>query len=70
VLAAGKGTRLRPITDDQPTILTEVNGILFIKDIVDNPIDSGAPELMVIGYKSEQIIDRYSDKHRDVSITH
>ena len=71
VLAAGKGTRLRPLTDDRPKALVEVNGTPLIGDVFDNLIDAGATELVVVvGYKAEQIIDRYGDKYRDVPITY
>ena len=71
VLAAGKGTRLRPLTDDKPKVLVEVNGTPLIEDVFDNLIDSGATELIVVvGYKAEQIIDRYGDEYRDVPITY
>jgi len=71
VLAAGKGTRLRPLTDDKPKVLVEVNGTPLIQDVFDNLIDSGATELIVVvGYKAEQIIDRYGDEYRDVPITY
>ncbi|MGQ3330208.1 UTP--glucose-1-phosphate uridylyltransferase AglF [Halorubrum sp. FL23] len=71
VLAAGKGTRLRPLTDDKPKVLVEVNGTPLIEDVFDNLIDSGATELIVVvGYKAEQIIDRYGDEYREVAITY
>ena len=71
VLAAGKGTRLRPLTDDKPKVLVEVNGTPLIEDVFDNLIDVGASELIVVvGYKAEQIIDRYGDAYRDVPITY
>ena len=71
VLAAGKGTRLRPLTDDKPKVLVEVNGTPLIEDVFDNLIDAGATELIVVvGYKAEQIIDRYGDEYRDVPITY
>ncbi|WP_050031989.1 UTP--glucose-1-phosphate uridylyltransferase AglF [Halorubrum halophilum] len=71
VLAAGKGTRLRPLTDDKPKVLVEVNGTPLIEDVFDNLIDAGATELVVVvGYKAEQIIDRYGDEYRDVPITY
>ena len=71
VLAAGKGTRLRPLTDDKPKVLVEVNGTPLIEDVFDNLIDAGATELIVVvGYKAEQIIDRYGDAYREVPITY
>lgn len=71
VLAAGKGTRLRPLTDDKPKVLVEVNGTPLVEDVFDNLIDAGATELIVVvGYKVEQIIDRYGDAYRDVPITY
>ena len=49
----------------------EVNGVPLIKDVFDNLIDSGANEfIIVVGYKTEQIIDRYGDQYRDVPITY
>ena len=71
VLAAGKGTRLRPLTDNKLKVLVEVNGTPLIEDVFNNLIDAGATELVVVvGYKAEQIIDRYGDEYRDVPITY
>jgi glucose-1-phosphate thymidylyltransferase len=71
VLAAGKGTRLRPLTDDKPKVLVEVNGTPLIEDVFENLIDAGATELVVVvGYKAEQIIDRYGDEYEGVPITY
>jgi len=71
VLAAGKGTRLRPLTDDKPKVLVEVNGTPLIQDVFDNLINAGATELVVVvGYKAEQIIDRYGDEYEGVPITY
>jgi len=71
VLAAGKGTRLRPLTDDKPKVLVEVDGTPLLEDVFDNLIDCGATELVVVvGYKKEQIIDRYGDAYEGVPITY
>jgi len=71
VLAAGKGTRLQPLTEDKPKVLVEVNGTPLIEDVFDNLIDAGADDLVVVvGYKAEQIIDRFGDAYRDVPITY
>ncbi len=71
VLAAGKGTRLQPLTDDKPKVLVKVNGTPLIEDVFDNLIDAGATDLIVVvGYKAEQIIDQYGDAYRDVPITY
>ncbi|WP_418286687.1 UTP--glucose-1-phosphate uridylyltransferase AglF [Halorubrum sp. DTA46] len=71
VLAAGKGTRLRPLTDDKPKVLVEVNGKPLIEDVFENLIACGASEfILVVGYKKEQIIDRYGDDYKGVPITY
>lgn len=71
VLAAGKGTRLRPITDDKPKALVEVDDRPIIEDVFDNLLEIGADELIVIiGYLKEQIMDRYGDSYKGVPITY
>jgi len=71
VLAAGEGTRLRPLTEDTPKALVEIDGTPLIEDVFDNLVDLGINELVVVvGYKKEQIIDRYGDEYRGVPITY
>ena len=71
VLAAGKGTRLRPLTEDKPKALVEVDGKPLIEDVFDNLIELNVDELIVVvGYKKEQIIERYDDEYRGVPITY
>ena len=71
VLAAGKGTRLRPLTDDKPKGLVEVDGEPILTYCFDNVIELGADELLVVvGYEKEQIISHYGDSYRDIPITY
>ncbi|WP_232702148.1 UTP--glucose-1-phosphate uridylyltransferase AglF [Halobacterium wangiae] len=71
VLAAGKGTRLEPLTDDKPKPLVEVDGKPILKDVFDNLIDVGVDEIVVIvGYMKEKIIEKYADEYRGVPITY
>ncbi len=71
VLAAGKGTRLEPLTDDKPKPLVEVDGRPILEDVFDNLIDVGVDEfVVVVGYKKEKIIERYEDEYRGVPITY
>ncbi|OVE83151.1 UTP--glucose-1-phosphate uridylyltransferase AglF [Natronolimnobius baerhuensis] len=71
VLAAGKGTRLRPLTEDKPKALVEVDGRPIIEDVFDNLLAVGAEELIVVvGYLKEQLMDRYGDEYRGVPITY
>jgi glucose-1-phosphate thymidylyltransferase len=71
VLAAGKGTRLRPLTDDKPKVLVEVADRPLLDHVFDQLVDLGVSELVVVvGYRKEQIIERYEDAYRDVPITY
>jgi glucose-1-phosphate thymidylyltransferase len=71
VLAAGEGTRLRPLTEDKPKALVEVAGDPILTHCFDELIDLGADELIVVvGYLKEQIIQRYGDEYRGVPITY
>lgn len=71
VLAAGKGTRLRPLTDNKPKALVEVNGKPIIQDVFDNCIGLGVEEfVVVVGYLKEKIIERYGDDYCGVPITY
>ncbi|MFU8866414.1 UTP--glucose-1-phosphate uridylyltransferase AglF [Natronococcus sp.] len=71
VLAAGEGTRLRPLTEDKPKALVEVDGKPLVEDVFDNLLEIGVTELVVVvGYQKEQIIERYGDAYEGVPITY
>ena len=71
VLAAGKGTRLRPLTEDKPKALVEVDGTPLIEDVFDNLVALDVEEIVVVvGHMKEQIIERYDDTYRGVPITY
>ncbi|MFC6717302.1 UTP--glucose-1-phosphate uridylyltransferase AglF [Natrialbaceae archaeon GCM10025810] len=71
ILAAGKGTRLRPLTEDTPKALVEVDGTPLIEDVFDNLIDIGVTEfVVVVGYLKEKLIERYGDAYEGVPITY
>jgi glucose-1-phosphate thymidylyltransferase len=71
VLAAGKGTRLRPLTEDKPKVLVEVDDRPILADVFDTLIDVGIDEfVVVVGYLKERIIERFGDEYRGVPITY
>jgi glucose-1-phosphate thymidylyltransferase len=71
VLAAGKGTRLRPLTDDTPKGMVEVAGKPILTHCFAQLAALGAGEFaVVVGYKKEQIISHYGDAFEDIPITY
>lgn len=71
VLAAGKGTRLRPLTDDKPKAMVEVNGKPLLGHVFDRLVELDADELIVVvGYLKENIIRHFGDEYRDTPITY
>ncbi|MBX4159153.1 nucleotidyltransferase family protein, partial [Lactiplantibacillus plantarum] len=47
VLAAGLGTRMRPLTDDRPKALVEVGGRALIDHVLDRLADAGVETAVV-----------------------
>ena len=71
VLAAGKGTRLRPLTEDKPKGLVEVDGKPILTHCLDQLVDLGADEfVVVVGYLKEKIIQHYGDEYQGIPITY
>jgi glucose-1-phosphate thymidylyltransferase len=71
VLAAGKGTRLRPLTDKKPKGMVEVAGKPILTHCFEQLIHLGAEKLVVIvGYRKQNIISHYGDEFQGVPITY
>ena len=71
VLAAGEGTRLRPLTEDRPKGLVEVAGKPILTHCFEQLADLGAEEfVVVVGYRKEDVIEHYGDEFRGVPITY
>jgi MurNAc alpha-1-phosphate uridylyltransferase len=65
VLAAGRGTRMRPVTDRLPKPLVEVAGQPLIDHAIDRLADAGVERVVVnLHYKGEMIADRLAMRGR------
>ncbi|AGB38744.1 UTP--glucose-1-phosphate uridylyltransferase AglF [Natronococcus occultus] len=71
VLAAGEGTRLRPLTEDKPKGMVEIDEEPILTHCFDQLVELGADELIVVvGYLKERIVEHYGDEYRGVPITY
>ncbi|MFC7138820.1 sugar phosphate nucleotidyltransferase [Halosimplex aquaticum] len=69
--AAGRGTRLRPLTDDRPKALVDVAGRPLLAHGLDRLADLDVSEfVLVVGYRKEAIIDHFGDEFAGVPITY
>lgn len=71
ILAAGEGTRLRPLTEDKPKGMVEVDGQPILTHCLEQLAELGTEEfVLVVGYMKEAIIDHYGDAFEGVPITY
>lgn len=70
LMAAGLGSRMRPLTDTVAKPLVKVNGIPLIETVIAALETRGVSEIFVVtGYKSEQFI-ALAEKHPNVRLVH
>ena len=71
VLAAGEGTRMRPLTTDRPKALVEVAGQPLLSHALDALLSVGVDRVVVvIGYRGEAVVERYGDSYRETPLAY
>ena len=65
ILAAGRGERLRPITDDTPKALVEIQGVSLLERHLEALRRSGVSTVVInLGWLGEQIVERIGSGSR------
>ena len=71
VLAAGEGTRLRPLTFNRPKTMLPAAGRPILEHVLDVLVDCGIERLcLVVGYQRERVQEHFGPSYRDVPITY
>lgn len=69
ILAAGLGSRLRPITNEIPKSMVKVNDKPILFKQIDNLLENGVKDITVIaGYKSEVMIEAINNNYEGIEI--
>lgn len=69
ILAAGLGTRLKPLTNSKPKALVEVNGVSLLENNINKLIDYGCNHIVInVHHFADQIIDHINKKHYNADI--
>ena len=71
ILVAGLGSRLKPLTDEVPKCLTEVNGKAILEHSLSILEKDGIDEtVVVVGYLGDTVIDKIGHKYGNMEITY
>ncbi len=69
ILAAGQGTRLRPLTDHCPKCLVEVQGKPMLQYQLEALSEAGLREcIIVVGHRADQVRERFGARFRNLAI--
>ncbi len=69
VLAAGQGTRMRPLSESIPKPMLPVAGRPLVAHTVDAAIEAGSDEIvLVVGYEGDVVRDYFGDRYGGVPI--
>ncbi|MBX0324034.1 NTP transferase domain-containing protein [Halomicroarcula sp. F13] len=71
VLAAGEGTRLRPLTRNRPKPMLPAGNRPILAHVFDALVEAGVERLLtVVGYKRDRVQDHFGPTYRGVPITY
>jgi len=71
ILAAGSGTRLKPLTDHSPKCLTEINSIPILINALENLDNLGIKNCTVVaGYFSDKVLKAIGSSFRNVQVSY
>ena len=71
ILAAGEGTRMRPLTDATPKPMLPVADRPLVAHTADAAVEAGVDELLfVVGYEAQQVRDYFGESYRGVPVTY
>ncbi|MFQ3319727.1 MAG: UDP-N-acetylglucosamine diphosphorylase/glucosamine-1-phosphate N-acetyltransferase [Natronomonas sp.] len=70
ILAAGEGTRMRPLTETVPKPMLPVADRPLCAHTADAAVAAGASELVfVVGYEAEAVREYFGDEYRDIPVS-
>ena len=71
ILAAGKGVRMKPLTDDKPKALVELRGKPLVEYALDACKNAGIEKVaLVVGYLGEQVKKKYGSDFNGMPLTY
>ena len=69
ILAAGQGTRMRPLTDRRPKPMLPVADRPLMAHTADAAVEAGATELLlVVGYEADDVRGHFGDEYRNTPV--
>ncbi|WP_411292008.1 nucleotidyltransferase family protein [Sphingorhabdus sp.] len=69
IMAAGKGTRMMPLTADRPKPLIEVGGVALLDHVLDHLRDAGVGRIVVnVHYRGDQVEQHLASSASDLDV--